>query len=243
MSRAEKQLRRKRRKQRKYARSYWSDRIISDFDVDIPPSLCLLEYEITRDPLELAEERDPDLEAAIADRQQELFDLVHNDARSAIPELETLLERFPNSRLLMNWLSAAYQRIGDHEKADSMITLCYQRHPDYLFARTNLAAIHLQNGDPAQADAVMQHKWDLKLMYPHRDVFHVSEFIAMSHVAVDYFMQTGERRAAELILESMVELAPDHEATKSAQKMMRSDLFQFLERLARRSRRYLLPER
>jgi len=47
MSRAEKQLRRKRRKQRKYGRSYWSDRIISDFDVDIPPDLRLLEYDIT----------------------------------------------------------------------------------------------------------------------------------------------------------------------------------------------------
>ncbi|MGD0140978.1 MAG: hypothetical protein ABSD28_19105 [Tepidisphaeraceae bacterium] len=102
MSRAEKQLRRKRRKQRKYGRSYWDDRIISDFNVDVPPGLRLVEYDITHDPLESPEERDPDLEAAIGDRRQELFDRVHNDARSAIPELESLLERFPNSRMLMN---------------------------------------------------------------------------------------------------------------------------------------------
>ncbi|MGA2443443.1 MAG: hypothetical protein ABSH08_21025 [Tepidisphaeraceae bacterium] len=146
--------------------------------------------------------------------------------------------------MLINWLSAAYQRIGDHEKADSMIKLCHQRHPDYLFARTNLASLHLQNGDTAQADAVMQHKWDLKLMYPHRNVFHVSEFMAMSYVAIDYCTQTGNSRAAESILESMIQLAPDHEATKSAQKMMYGSLLtQFLDRLSRRSRRYLRPER
>jgi hypothetical protein len=144
----------------------------------------------------------------------------------------------------MNWLSAAYQRIGDHQKSDSMVKLCHQRHPDYLFARTNLAAIHLQNGDTAQADAVMQHKWDLKLMYPHRDVFHVTEFTAMSYVAIDYFMQTGNRDAAELILDAMVKLAPDHEATKSLQKGMYGSLLtKFLDRLSRRSRRNLRPAR
>lgn len=231
MSHADKQLRRKRRREKKLRLSSWSDRTISELDRDIPSTLRLLEYDITEEPLGLAEERDPDLQAAIADRRQLLFGRVHNEPHLAIPELEALLERFPNSSLLMNWLGNAYQGIGDTQKSESMVRLCHQRHPDYLFARTNLAALHLGNGETAEAQAVMHNHWDLKLMYPDRDVFHISEFVAMDYVAVDYYLQTGKPEAAELIVKAMKEVTPGYEATQLAQKMLAGS---FIARVIRR---------
>lgn len=115
MSRTEKPLRRKHRKQRKIRRQTWSNRSISDLDRDVAPPLLDLEYEITDEPIELPAEREPELHAAITDRRQKLFDRLHNDPASVIPDLESLLLQFPNSRILMNWLASAYQKSGNPE--------------------------------------------------------------------------------------------------------------------------------
>jgi tetratricopeptide (TPR) repeat protein len=220
MSRAEKQLRGKRRKQRKILRQTWSNRSISDLDRDVPPRLLNLEYEITDEPIELPAEREPKLHAAIANRRHELFDRVHNDPASVIPDLEALPVQFPSSRILMNWLASAYQKSGNPEKSDELVKRCHDAHPDYLFARTNLASIHLEKGEITQAEAIMHNAWDLKLMYPSRNVFHISEFVAMALVAINYYMHTGKRQAAKVVLEAMTEIAPDHEATKTALNLM-----------------------
>ncbi|MGD0462374.1 MAG: hypothetical protein ABSB74_07780 [Tepidisphaeraceae bacterium] len=243
MSRADKQLRRKRRKERKYSRASWSDRTISHLDVDVPPAFRFLEYDITSEPVCLPDESDPQLDAVMEDRREKLFDWTHNHPHRAIPELENLLERFPNSKLLMNWLTAAYQQVDEDEKAERLVKICHERYPDYLFAKVNLAALHLRRGEIAQAEAVMQNKWDLKLMYPDRDVFHVSEFVAMARVAVDYYMLKGNFEAAEPIYEAMTEIAPDHEITQAMKKCMEASMLeQLLRRLAgRASRRRKLP--
>jgi tetratricopeptide (TPR) repeat protein len=242
MSRADKQLRRKRRKERKLCRSEWSNRTISDFDRDVPSIVNVLEYEITVDRLELPGEREPDLEAAISDRRQEIFERVHSDPANVIPELERLLKQFPRSRIVMNWLSSAYQRCGRSEESDVIIKRCHEIHPDYLFARTNLAVIHLEKGEISEAEAIMDKKWDLKLMYPDRNIFHISEFVAMAYVAVQYYMQIGQQHSAEIILDSMIKIAPEHEGTKLLQKRManfvlRSLVSKSLDRLARLANR------
>jgi len=221
MSRAQNQLRRKHRKQRNLRRQTWSNRSISDLDRDVPPPPLLdLEYEITDEPLELPGEQEPELQTAIADRRQELFDRLHSEPASVIPDLQSLLLQFPNSRILMNWLSGAYQKSGHPEKSDELAKRCHDAHPDYLFSRTNLAAVHLGTGEIAKAEEIMHDAWDLKLMYPNRDVFHISEFVAMAFVAINYYVRTGKRQAAEVVLEALTEIAPDHEATKVALNLM-----------------------
>lgn len=220
MSRAEKQLRRKHRKERKLWRNSWSNRTISNLDTDVPPGVIFHKYEITEEPISLPEERNPEFDAAMENRRDELHDWTMNNPQRAIPELEKLLQQFPDSRLLMNWLAASYVQTNQVEKAEKVIYSCWEKHPDYLFARTALAEIHLSNGDLVQADAVMEHKWDLKLMYPHRDIFHISEYASMAHVAIRYYLLTEHYDGAEAIYRAMTELAPNHPSTHDAERMM-----------------------
>ncbi|MBN1935009.1 MAG: hypothetical protein JW934_10110 [Anaerolineae bacterium] len=51
----------------------------------------------------------------------------------------------------------------------------YRRNPDYLFARLNYAELFLRRGDYERVAEILEHKFDLKLLYPRRNRFHVSE--------------------------------------------------------------------
>jgi hypothetical protein len=57
----------------------------------------------------------------------------------------------------------------------------------------------------------MDHKWDLKAMHPYRDVFHETEFVAISLVAFRYFIVSGKIDQAR-DLYAMFSLKPRHRA-------------------------------
>ena len=87
-------------------------------------------------------EADPGFWRALGDHDRlEIHELVRNDPPAAIQRLEPLLEKFPSTPMLLNWLAAAYSNLGRSDKADELIRLNYERNPDYLFARANYAEI------------------------------------------------------------------------------------------------------
>jgi hypothetical protein len=43
---------------------------------------------------------------------------------------------------------------------------------------------------------IFDNKFDLKLLYPHRTTFHVSEYLAFASIMVEYYMRIGEHDAA-----------------------------------------------
>ena len=148
--------------------------------------------------------------------------------------LETLVRQNPDSRVLRNWLYVALNNAGDSEAADRLTLENFGRFPNYLFARIAMAELHMQHDDLAQAAAVLDNKFDLKAMYPHRSVFHISEYLGLSALAVQYMMRTGNRQAAERLYEIMSQIAPDHPLTKKVKNViMGSVLLRAIERLAK----------
>jgi tetratricopeptide (TPR) repeat protein len=233
MSHNDNQLRRKNRKERKHHRQGSHDRhLAAEFYRDI----CLPKDEpdvlITSEAIILPEEKDPALDAALDGRREELYRLTQEDPATVIGELEGLFERFPNASILMNWLSSAYERLGEHDKANAMTLLCYEKHPNYLFARTNYANILLQSGKTAQANEVMGGKWELRDLYPDRKVFHVSEFTAFATTAVFYFCGIGQLKRAEAFYEALRDIAPDSKATALAEiEILRSQFAKMIRQL------------
>ena len=192
--------------------------------------LKLLSYDVIFEPMDHLEEANRSADHLLGEAEkEELFRQVHDEPHAAIARLEELLSSHPGVPFLHNWLAAAYGRAGDADASDRVSKLNFERNPDYLFARLNYAQVLLHRGDLAGFERVMDDKFDLKLMYPHRDVFHVSEFTSFSALVIQYFLRKGNFRAAEILLESMERIAPDAEQTAMARGAVRASA---LRRLA-----------
>lgn len=192
-----------------------------------------LTYEITTEPIETAQsgEPPPHVREALRDAMNDLHEAVFKDPARALSQLDVLIERYPDWPLLYNWLAVSYSRLGDTKRAESAARRLYERNPDYLFAKVNYSQFLLRRGEIDAVAEVFEHKFDLKLLYPHRSVFHLSEFIAFCGVMVEYFMRTNEIDAAHSLFDALDEMAPDHEVTQGLRKVIEGSL---LLRLARR---------
>ncbi len=72
-------------------------------------------------------------------------------------------------------LSIAYSSIGEDDKAEVIIKKNYEQNPDYLFAKCNYAEICFHRGQIEKIPEIFNNKFDLKLLYPKRKRFHISE--------------------------------------------------------------------
>ena len=133
--------------------------------------------------------------------------------------------------MLYNYLSVAYSRAGKREKAEEIVRENYQLNPDYLFARLNYAELCRAQGDYEQIAEIFEHKFDLKLLYPNRKRFHISEVANFMGMMGVYFLETGEREGAERYYEALKEIAPSYPMTKLLRRKLHPG---FLERLLRR---------
>jgi len=131
----------------------------------------------------------------------------------------------------LNSLCSPYGRIGDLEKSESTVVENLNKHPDYLFAKLNYADICLRKGKASKVPYIFNHKLDLKLLYPKRSTFHISEFAGFAVIICKYYNAIGEREVAESLYENLRVIAPNELATEEAKK----DLYpSILGRLFRR---------
>jgi hypothetical protein len=106
------------------------------------------------------------------------------------------------------------------EKAEACVLEAYRRHPTYLFAKVNYANVCLQKGEISKIPEIFDHKLDLKLLYPRRTRFHVSEFTGFAGVMCRYYGAIGEWDAAVIYYQILKQLAPKHPITKHAKRLL-----------------------
>lgn len=180
-----------------------------------PEVVQLLEYEISYDPVvDPAEGRRTPEEQ---DEVERLHGLARSNPRDAIPDLLRAMERYPDVRQFPNFLASAYSAIREDQKAEAVIREMLDRFPDYLFARLNYAEICLREGRVEEVAEILDHKFDLKLLYPRRDRFHISEFTGFAGTVGTYYARKGEVEIAERYLEILQEMEPDHPMTRRLQ--------------------------
>ena len=172
----------------------------------------IVEYEITWEPIQ--DLRFKRLPGQVKDAVERLYQESRRHPRRAIPELLDLLKKYPKIPRLYNYLSIAYSHAGQREKAEEAIQENYRRNPDYLFARLNYAELFLRQGNYGQIAEIFEHKFDLKLLYPNRKRFHISEVASFMALIGIYFFETGEREGAERYCEILKEIAPSYPMAK-----------------------------
>ena len=185
-------------------------------------NLQVLSYKITEDPLE--DKYTKRIPKKVINQIQGFSEKINRKPKEMIPQLESFIKKYPNAPLFYNYLSAAYGRAGDRKKCESTILENIKKHPDYLFAKLNYADICLQKGQPEKVPEILNHKLDLKLMYPNRSTFHISEFVGFTSIMCKYHHALGERETAELLFEKLKQIAPKHETTKETKRFLSPSL-------------------
>lgn len=237
MSRYEKQLRRKNRKEKKYRRhaAYTRDpiEIIDGPDSDDPLfAIDILDYlfppdiynafaavcEITNKPI--VTEYNRIISETFGDIQDDLRQTVTDDPARAKGILEQMLERLPDHPMLLNWLASCHARLNDWATAGEMNQRNLSKNPDYLFARVGAADYHVLQKDFDRALAAMGGSWDLKTIFPDRTVFHVTEVEATWSVAAKFYLATGDTSKSGQYIGAVICVNPESDLVKMAMKSL-----------------------
>lgn len=202
----------------------------------------LLSYEISDEPIIDRDFRR--LPRSIQDELENIYQQLNRltfgkDTHLAISRLEELVEQYPHIPNISNYLAAAYF-VTHSNKFEVCVQENYRKHPDYLFARIHYAEQCLKNNEAEKINEIFKEGLDLKLLYPQRNRFHVSEYIGFSTLMCRYYVMIAEQQAAELILQSLEKIAPGHPAIRKARRIVRGT---FLTRIINKFRRLILGNR
>ena len=181
-------------------------------------NLRLSTYNVTEEPIEDKYTRR--IPKKIVDQLQDIQDKINDKPQQMISQLIDYIDKYPNVPLFYNYLSAAYAKIGDYKNAESTVLKNLKKYPDYLFAKLNYANLCLRKGKHEKIPEIFGHKLDLKLMYPGRSTFHISEFAGFTLIMCKYYNEVGERKSAELLFKSLKQIAPNHLLTKEAKRVL-----------------------
>ena len=196
---------------------------VSGPSADAPMAVHISSYEITDEPILDREYR------RLPARVKEAIERLHRESeirpRNAIPELQALIERYPQVPQFYNYLTVAYSGIGALDKAEAVTLASIRANPDYLFARLNYAELCLMRRDYAKIPEIFDHRFDLKLLYPKRNRFHIAEVANFMGLIGLYFLAIGERGLAEKYNAALQETAPHFPMAQKLRRALAPGLF------------------
>ena len=182
-----------------------------------PTSTVTRAFQVSRKPV--AESAQP-MPAEIAIQYKDLVELAQLASPAAVARLEMLTNRYPETGVLNNLLAAAYSRQGRMKEALAVVEKNYRQAPEYLFARIQYAQLCLLAGKIEAVSAIFDDHFDLKVLYPQRTQYHISEFVGFAAVAGEYFFLKGDYESAESYYRTLMHVAPEHELTSRLQQLM-----------------------
>ncbi len=156
----------------------------------------------------------------IQDQIGDLFVTSQSDPHRAIPLLQKLITRYPQVPQLFNFITTAYSILEDFDTAEKYALEGCQKHPQYLFAKINYAEICLRKKEYHKIPAIFDNKLNLRLLYPERDEFHLTEVIGFIGVCGLYYHKTGDRKSAEECLRVMEKLSPESPMARRLQTLL-----------------------
>ena len=179
-------------------------------------------YEITDLPVHLKFENLP---KSFIHKTQRIVEEIEADPKQAIKKLLVLKEEFPDVPKLYNYLANAYSRAGNFALARQITIENYTKNPEYLFAKINYAQICLIEGSFYEIPRIFNNTFDLKMIYPDRKKFHISEFAGFTGILIAYYCCINDKKLAEQWYQSLINVAPDSDMVRFAKRFLHPSLF------------------
>ena len=178
--------------------------------------LSFRDYTITTDPLYLYDNLNYTDE--LKELLNDLFvECQQKNNKKIINKLNSVIVKYPEIPHFKNFLSIAYEQKGNYNKCIEINEWIDKEHPDFIFAKLNKANDLLSNGYTDEIPIIIGDSFDLKALYPERNIFHLDEFTAFYRVVVRYFAKIGDLNKAEEYFLILKEVAPDDSDTEKAE--------------------------
>ncbi len=164
----------------------------------------------------------------VIDQISNITESVYSDPQNAIKSLEQLKEKYSPLPIIYNYLSSAYMSAGQPDVAKKYINENYAKNSDYFFAKTNYADLCLLEGKFKEIPKIFDYKFELKLLYPDRKTFHISEFVGFNSIICMYYHALKEYRTADRYYELLKQIAPKHPKTEELKRILYPSIFGFV---------------
>jgi tetratricopeptide (TPR) repeat protein len=127
--------------------------------------------------------------------------------------LFALREKYPKVPCIYNYISVLYQNTGQMENLVKSLRETTRIFPDYLFGKTALAEYYLQNSYISGIPPILEHKFELYLLCPEKELFHISEVRAFYALTGMYHAEKNHLARAFHCYYLLEEIDPDHALT------------------------------
>lgn len=170
-----------------------------------PNTLRILSYDITFDPIDVYPRS-----KEVKDISIQIRNLLESNPQEAYNQLQNICKKYPNDPTLKGYLANAYNFIGEIIGAKQLIRENYIQFPDYFFARYQYIELCIEEDNLEEASKAFDNKFDLKLLYPHRSVFHFAEFLGFSKICAKYFYALGNTEQAQIYVDMIKKIDDTH---------------------------------
>ncbi len=180
--------------------------------------VAVVDYEITDAPIE--QRWFKRLPRPIQQRLHEFHDLAVKEPSRVIEEAQQLLVTYPDVPMLYNVLEIAYKTVDDRQKRQNTVTTCRSKFPEYLFGKIAQAQIYLDHNEPEKIPELFEGHLELRLLYPQRTRFHISEFLGFTGLMALYYRQIGDRVLAKQYYRLLRTVAPRHAVVRQIRRAL-----------------------
>ncbi len=140
--------------------------------------------------------------------------------KKIIEKLNSAIAKYPKVPQFKNYLCVAFQAKGEFAKAIEINDWIIKEHPDYLFAKLNKANDYINLEQAHKVPEVFGNIFDIKELYPHRDIFHLDEVTGFYRIIVKYFAKIEDLENAEKYLAILNEIDPEDPDTEDAESYL-----------------------
>ncbi|WP_188112113.1 DUF1186 domain-containing protein [Aquimarina sp. RZ0] len=134
---------------------------------------------------------------------EKLYYDVQKGKSSVFERLFKYIKRYPKIAVFKNYLAVAYMNKGNDQKFKEIVRKTVEAHPDYLFAKINLASIHIEEEKYQEAQDLLGDSLQLVDLYPEKELFHEDEVITYYLTVAKYLWNTNYIHEEEKLLEQL----------------------------------------
>ncbi|MGH9770028.1 MAG: tetratricopeptide repeat protein [Blastocatellia bacterium] len=146
---------------------------------------------------------------------QALHLLRAGDGRKAEAVIRQAMLIEPDNPMLINNLIKSIEMQGRRREVEAMAEDLYERFPDYLFGRTNIAILSIMKGDLDRARECLKPLYSRKRM-------HFSEYGAFASAQIELALASGDRKLARQWFENWERIDPDNQQREKYRARVKS---------------------